>query len=270
MLQKNYFPDFMIIGAQKSGTTTLHFLLNQHPNLTGSNPKELHYFDKLPKDRNSLEWYKSHFSTSIFKKRCLFFESTPNYLYHSHIPVELFDLNPLLRFIVMLRNPVTRCFSAWNMYKNAFEQYKKNSSLLISKDSPIFQYFFKGRKTFPTLDECLDIEQKLITENQTKEPALLRRGLYYDQLVNYFKSFHPDNFYIVESEDFRSNVISHLDQIVEFLGVPPFNKTKLNVQNQHERYYDHEMSDGTKTLLNEFYNESNEKLYNMLGKRFEW
>ena len=102
MFRKSYFPDFMIIGAQKSGTSTLHFLLSQHPDLTGSKPKEIHYFDKLPEERKSLEWYKKHFSKSVFEKRRLFFESTPNYIYYGHIPAELAALNPSMKFIIML------------------------------------------------------------------------------------------------------------------------------------------------------------------------
>ena len=101
IFKKRYFPDFMIIGAQKSGTSTLHFLLGQHPALVGSKPKEIHYFDQLPEERKSLEWYKSHFTRLYFERRKLFFESTPSYIYHNHIPAELFALNPSMKFIVM-------------------------------------------------------------------------------------------------------------------------------------------------------------------------
>ena len=261
----------MTIGVQKSGTTTLHFLLNQHPDLVGSNPKEIHYFDKLPEDRRSLEWYKSHFSKSIFEKKRLFFETTPNYIYHRHIPAELFALNPALKFIVMLRDPVTRCFSAWNMYKNMFEQYK-NGKLpnSLGKDTPVFQYFFKDRTYFPTLEECINIELGVMKQDQMVEPAILRRGLYYDQLTNYFEIFPHDIFFIVESNDFRTNIYHYLDQIAYFLNVAPFNRNRLNMQNRHVRQYTDNMQNSTRTFLNDFYKEPNRKLYDLLGKHFNW
>lgn len=271
MFQKHYFPDFMIIGAQKSGTSTLHFLLDQHPALVGSHPKEIHYFDKPPEERKSLEWYKSHFSKSFFERRKLFFDATPNYIYHIHIPAELFALNPLMKFIIMLRNPVARCFSAWNMYKDIFDQYKKGMPLGVRKDGPIFQYFFKGRINFPTLEKCLDIELDLMKLNpQIVEPALLRRGLYYGQLVNYFKVFPVNKLFIIESDNFRSNMYDCLDSMANFLGVSPFNRSSLDIQNKHVRKYDEKMLESTRLFLNEFYREPNEKLYNLLGVQFNW
>jgi hypothetical protein len=261
----------MTIGVQKAGTSTLHFLLNQHPDLSGSNPKEIHYFDTPPEERKSLEWYKSHFSQSIFEKKRLFFETTPNYIYHGHIPVELFDLNPSLRFIVMLRNPVTRCFSAWNMYKNMFEQYKYDAlSESLGKDTPVFQYFFKDRTQFPPIEECLNIELDLIKQNQTMEPALLRRGLYYDQLENYLKIFPRERIFIVELNDFRINTYNSLDQIAHFVGVSPFDRRKLNMRNLHVRKYSDTLQDSTRSFLDDFYKEPNQKLYDLLGVRFRW
>jgi hypothetical protein len=270
MFRMYYFPNFMIIGVQKSGTSTLHFLPNQHPDLIGSDPKEIHYFDKPLKERNSLEWYKSHFSRSIFEKRKLFFETTPNYIYYSHIPAEIIDLNSSLKFIVMLRNPVERCFSAWNMYKNIFDEYKNGMPLIIDKDKPIFRYLFKDRAKFPTLEECLEIELNLMKQSQILEPALLRRGLYYDQLANYFRIFHPDRFLIVESNDFRSNVYKYLEQMAKFLNVSPFNTSKLNIQNKNIRKYDDVLQDNTRSFLKEFYREPNQKLYNLLNTQFDW
>jgi len=271
MFRKFYFPDFIVIGAQKSGTSTLHFLLNQHPELNGSIPKEIHYFDKPLAERNSLKWYKSHFSKSVFERRKLFFETTPNYIYHSHIPTELLTLNPSIKFIAMLRNPIDRCFSAWNMYKNFFEKYRKGMALSIRKDGSIFKYFFKDRTKFPTLEECLDIELNLMNHKpQIVEPALLRRGLYYDQLVSYFTVFPNDNFSIIESESFRSNIYNHLELITKFLGVSPFNISNLDIQNKHVRQYDSKLSDNTRLLLDGFYKEPNQKLYKLLGVQFNW
>src|SRR5690625_1709330 len=109
-------PDLLIAGAQKSATTSLHYYLNQHPDLQGSNPKEVCYFHD---DRNygkGKEWYKKAFVNfrNPFKKG-LFFESTPENLYCRKAPFRIHDFNRDMKIIIVLREPVDRAFSAWTI-----------------------------------------------------------------------------------------------------------------------------------------------------------
>src|SRR5690554_1848270 len=76
-------PDFIIIGAQKAGTSTLHHWLDQHPGFRGSTPKEIHYFDRWVHWGRDRAWYESHFDrlTPLYRRSFRNFESTPQYLY---------------------------------------------------------------------------------------------------------------------------------------------------------------------------------------------
>jgi hypothetical protein len=111
-------PNFMIIGTQKSATTTLFYYLNSHPKLEGSWPKELHFFSKYMYHGKDIEWYRKHFTS--LKKNPLFFEASPNYVYYESVAQELKRNFPAIKLILILRNPINRAFSAWNMYQEHF------------------------------------------------------------------------------------------------------------------------------------------------------
>src|SRR4051812_21310479 len=121
-------PDFIIIGTQKSGTTSLHYYLDQHPDMRGSKPKELHYFDRRVHSGESLVEYESAFR-SFCKK--IHFESTPYYIYQPGALELIKESYPEIRLITVLRDPVKRAFSAWNHYRQTFknkhaEQFEEN------------------------------------------------------------------------------------------------------------------------------------------------
>jgi hypothetical protein len=105
-------PDFLIIGASRCGTSSLHCSLASHPEISGpnigGNKKEVHFFDK--KYNLGLKWYYNLFDGEHFN-----FESTPNYLYDKQCPKRICDALPDIKLIVMLRDPVDR---AWSHYIN--------------------------------------------------------------------------------------------------------------------------------------------------------
>lgn len=106
-------PDFIIIGASRSGTSSLFRSLLQHPDLSGppsGNKKEVHFFDK--KYDRGLQWYRAQFRGK--KMNC---EATPNYLYDKKCPALIAKDLPDCKFIVMLRNPVDRAFSHYRNWK---------------------------------------------------------------------------------------------------------------------------------------------------------
>ncbi len=102
-------PQFLGIGAQKAGTTTLHDWLTQHPQIFLPAQKELHYFS-LHFDAG-LPWYAEHFAAAGPAQRCG--EITPYYLFHPQAPQRIRALLPQVRLIVLLRDPVERALSQY-------------------------------------------------------------------------------------------------------------------------------------------------------------
>ncbi|MCI5147305.1 MAG: sulfotransferase, partial [Candidatus Electrothrix sp. AR3] len=103
-------PNFLVIGAQKSGTTSLFHYICQHPQVFENKSKEIHFFDH--NYHCGANWYRSHFPLAgkLMRNRCLG-EATPYYLCHPHAPSHIFDLLPRVKIIAILRDPVERAIS---------------------------------------------------------------------------------------------------------------------------------------------------------------
>ena len=92
-------PDFLGLGTQKGGTTTLHRLLEQHPDVYLPACKEVHFFDQ---NHDAGEgWYRNHFADAEPNQTCE--EITPSYLFHSDVPGRIHNLLPKARLVVLLR-----------------------------------------------------------------------------------------------------------------------------------------------------------------------
>ena len=102
--------------------------LNQHPHLQSAYYKEVNFFSSDINFRNGLSWYEKQFPEFLEKK--LFYESTPEYLYYPFVPERIKAFNPYIKMIVLLREPVERAYSAWNMFKKI---YKGNKEVVIEK-----------------------------------------------------------------------------------------------------------------------------------------
>lgn len=124
MKKQKTHPTFLVIGAQKCGTTWLAKMVSQHPEVSVAKKKELHFFNKVYNYEKGLEWYEDQFNASTSTKAIG--EFTPNYFWTSEdekeisedsgtrdIPKLVHDAYPDLQLIVCIRNPVDRAISAY-------------------------------------------------------------------------------------------------------------------------------------------------------------
>ena len=113
--QKPIIPNFMIIGFPKAGTTSLHEYLAQHPKIIGSWMKETHFFSYGYK--KGIKFYYKFYD--FYKgKDFLYFESSPEYIYYPQALNRIKKMNPKMKFIVCLRNPIELSYSSFNQLKN--------------------------------------------------------------------------------------------------------------------------------------------------------
>src|SRR5207248_7427804 len=113
-------PDFLIIGTQRGGTTSLYRYLKAHPCIGATSNKDLHFFDR--RFHKGLSWYRSHFPTKLEKayaeqlRRLTLVtgEASPSYLFHPHAPKRVAQVLPHVKLIVLLRNPVSRAYSQYH------------------------------------------------------------------------------------------------------------------------------------------------------------
>lgn len=226
-------PDFIIIGASRSGTSSLFRSLLQHPDLSGppsGNKKEVHFFDK--KYDRGLQWYRAQFRGK--KMNC---EATPNYLYDKKCPALIAKDLPDCRFIVMLRNPVERAYSHYRNWKkkNSWTEktIKRSSHLVIQKG----EYVKQLKRWFHFVDKSkiMIIRSEDFYGNPEKIIA---------DVINWM-GLKPNNLKAVYWDPKNQDA------------------TKANKKNQV-------MSHDLRNWLKRYYKKYNEQLYDLIGRDMGW
>lgn len=193
--------DFLGIGAQKSGTTSLNAYLRDNPQIQLAT-SELHFFDneRNPWPPQNWESYHSHFPDQRSGQAIapLRGEITPIYLYWKPCLERIHAYNPDLKLIVLLRNPIKRAYSHW-----AMETERRKESLSFS-------------------EAIRREEERLIAFalQQHRVYSYAARGFYHEQLQRLLQLFPRENLHVVKSEVFFTDSKATLNGIYQFLGLP--------------------------------------------------
>ena len=239
------WPDFVIVGTQRGGTTSLHYWLTTHPEVTPAVRKEIHYFDAHY--AKGARWYRSHFP--LPRRGQITGEASPYMLFHPLAPARAAKHLPeTTRFIVLLREPVQRTVSHY--------------------------WYMRRRKGFETepLERAIALEPERLAGETEKvmrgEISLAHSGYsyvarseYVGQLQAWFDAVGRDRILIVESE-LLYNQPSVTAGIVEWLGLGPHDHD-YPVANQSERL-DVE-SPELLAQLHDHFVPYNQKLFDLLG-----
>jgi len=256
-------PDFYVIGAAKSGTSSLYEYIIQHPSIQPAVTKETHFFDRYY-DRG-INWYrvcfpfKSHkfIVKNLNKKKFITGEATPRYIDHPQAPKRIKELTPNAKFFVLLRNPIDRAYSQYNMNS-------RGDAETLSFEEAIKQ------ETERTQGEYKKMEDD---ENYYSRPyfkySYLERGIYVNKLQRWMKYFSKEQFLVIKSEDMLKKPNETYQQIVKFLNLAPW-VLKEYKQYRAASYKKTLMNPETRKQLRDFFKPHNEKLYKFLGKNFEW
>lgn len=242
-------PLFLIIGGQKCGTNALSNYLVQHPQIFRSYEKEIYYFESMNYQKGNT-WYHHHFPLPHHLKRNMIgFEATPEYLYYPAVAERICAYNPQMKFIVLLRDPVERAFSAWNMHCRT----------IINRP--------ETRKFDHAVREEIE---KMPNRDADLEPGYVRRGLYYEQLMRYFNYFPRDQILITDSRSLKDNSVAVMNEITRFLELQEYDWHGEDLAPHHVGQYKSQIPDETKAFLRDFYKPHNEKSYQLLAQDFHW
>jgi hypothetical protein len=250
-------PDFIIIGTVRSGSTSLYYNICQHPCVLSAAYDELGFFDS--NFHLGLNWYRSLFPTLFSKwlvKRKKQFaitgEDTPFYIWSPTVARRILKIIPNVKLIVLFRNPVDRAYSNYHLGVRA------GSENLSFEDA--IQIEIKK------LDESNNkFEQDV--EKYTIPRSYISKGFYSNQLKIWLELFSPKQLIIVSTEDLESNPQKTLDKIYDFLKIPK--NHKLIPEKQKIASYP-KMKDETRKFLINLYKKSNDELFTMIGKKFDW
>src|SRR5882724_1542024 len=107
--------EFILAGAQKSGTTALHYFLSRHPNITMGDQQEIHFFDNDALFASEIDYEELHKHYPPLGPSTIAGDCTPSYIYHKPAVERIWKYNPKTKLLILLRNPVDRAFAHWNM-----------------------------------------------------------------------------------------------------------------------------------------------------------
>ncbi len=183
-------PDFIVIGAMKSGTTALHAYLSSHRDISMPKVKETNYFTESGMGRNTIEWYASQFDS---EKKVLG-EISPSYAKwpaFNNVPFNIFKVLPDVKIIYVVRNPIERLIS---------ELHHGGFTGLITED---VEYYGKSFKSL-------------------QENYAVLTSAYSIQLQRYLNYFPMQNIFLLESGKLRHDTARAVNSLCEFLGVEGF------------------------------------------------
>lgn len=208
-MERNYqTPNFFILGAAKSGTTSLYEILKHHPQIHMSFVKEPMFFSRDDYYANGIEWYGRTFFPEAPKTRWRG-EASPHYLYWAdkvapRIRASLESKD--LRFVVALRDPVTRAYSwYWNMIKEGEEKLSFEEALALEEER-LQQH------------EDLQIRGSMIYGYQ-------KGSLYANQIREYLRHFPKAQFFFILQEDLQNPQSPALQSLYSFLNIEPQTST---------------------------------------------
>lgn len=250
-------PNFLIIGTQKGGTTSLHAYLSEHPGIMSAlGPKELHFFNLYY--HRGIASYLVQFPYRFRTGGRLCFEATPDYLYHAVVPARIRRHLGRPKLIAVLREPAERAYSAWRMWHSFANRPDKAAKA--------------DRRSF---SRAVDEELASPDGQCDRHFHYVAMGRYADQIAAYRTYFPAEDLLILDHAEMARDLHGFLNQICRFLGLKPFDRAATERFGYRRYWVGPERpptAEDAATLarLRCYYAPHNERLFSLLGRRLAW
>jgi hypothetical protein len=261
---RRQLPSFILVGAQRAGTTSLFRALMSHPLIHSANyHKGVNYFDV--NYHRDFSWYQGHFPTTANLQRAsrtssvsgdpITFEASGYYMFHPCAPERMARHLPDVRILAMLRDPVERAFSA---YKHELARGFETESF---------------ERALELEDERLEGQAERMLADpgyqsfSHRHHAYLRRGQYAEQLQRLGEHFPVEQIHAIDSESFFEQPETTYTGVLEFLGLP------LAMPDRFDRWNGRPSSplpEETRTRLREHFSSHDRALAELLGREPAW
>lgn len=259
---RRMLPSFLIVGAQRSGTTSMYRTLSQHPAvLKAVLHKGVHYFD-LNYGRG-VGWYRAHFPLEATAGRIArevgvvpqTFESSPYYMVHPLAPARIAADLPQVKLLVLLRDPVERAYSAHaHEFARGFESLPFEQAIEMETDRLRGQH--QLLMDFPSA-----------TSEVHQHNAYLGRGNYAEYLENLTVLFGRDRLHVVDSHEFFATPERSYDDVLDFLQLPQLGYPQFERHNARPRA---PLPEGLRQRLEDYFEPYDDRLTDWLGQPPSW
>jgi Sulfotransferase domain len=255
-------PDFLIIGTQRGGTTSLYRYLVQHPSIAPAIlDKGVHYFDT--NHGKSTNWYRAHFRTKIARAsqgrrsghHVLTGEASPYYSFHPGVPARVAQLVPDARLILLLRDPVKRAYS-----------HHQHEVARGFEDLPFDEAVRREPERLAGEAERMERDPSYYSYRH-QHHSYLARGLYLEQIKRWHALFPREHLLVMKSEDLYARPDDAYRDVLRFLDLPERSLTAYEQLNA--RSYE-PMSTAMREYLGDYYAEPNRALGEYLGLEVDW
>ena len=270
--KKRGLPCYYIVGAPKCGTTALHSIISQHkaavPLFMGL--KELDFLQDIDNYNHELKGLLKFLYTILYGKYTgpdsyrKFFPSqqriekirkqynvhpicgdaSPIYLYCPKAAQRIKEITPNAKIIIMLRNPIERAYSEYNMFYNNNSAEKRSFQQAVADNLNIVS----------TANYVMD--------------TYIERGIYEPYIKRYLDLFNRDQIMLIKTEDFKKDTEKVVCKVFDFLGL-----TQISFNAPHNKLegkYQQQMSAEIRQFLTDYYYPFNRSLYSYLGEELRW
>ncbi len=255
-------PDFIIVGAQRAGTTSLYRYLAGHPAILPASRKEVHYFD-VNFDAG-LDWYRAHFplGARVHGRRLVggasfrTGEASPYYMFHPHAARRIAAALPRVKLVVLLRNPIDRAYSQYHHEVGHGHE-------TVSFGEAIDREPERLAAELPRL-----LADERVYSFAHHHHTYVTRGLYAEQLRALARAgFGADRLLVLPSEEFFADAERQFRRLLDFLELPGWRPPAF--ERFHVLHYDG-MAPAMRDRLRERYTAPNQELYDLLGRDLGW
>ena len=245
-------PDFIIIGTVRSGSTSLYYNICEHPSVLEAAYDEIGYFDS--NYHLGENWYRSMFPTQKMMNKIredtgysITGEDTPFYFWKKEVAERILSDMPETKLIVILRNPVDRAYSNYNL------AVRENNKKL-------------------TFEEAIGEEIEFLSKNSFRETvdrfrSYLTKGMYVNQIKPWLDIFSREQLHFLSTEQMKNEPCETLDLVFKFLSIPSY-----DIKNLQERKLANykQMNENTREQLIKYYKSYNEEFFKIINQKFEW
>jgi sulfotransferase family protein len=244
-------PGFLVIGAQKAGTTALYAYLRWHPGITGPSWKEVSFFDRHWWRGEA--WYRGQFPLRAGER--LVGEASPSYLFHPLAPERARRLVPGVKLVALLRDPVDRAYSQYQHEVALGREPLSFEDALAAED-----------------DRLRGEVERLVADPRAFSRAwwdhsYASRGRHAEQLQRWLAVFPREQLLVVRTEDLGQRPAETYATILSFLGAEPHDLP------EYPRVFDRDyepMRPETRAALAATFVEPNRRLEALLGRKLGW
>ena len=273
--RRRILPSFLIIGAQRAGTTSLFRYLLRHPDVAGPSGgdsavwwvKETHFFDE--KFSKGVDWYRSFFPLASTRERhrkhgndLRAGEATPYYMFHPAVPARVAATIPDVRLIALLRDPVERAYSHYQMMSRTGREKLGFEEALAAEPERL-----AGVEEALMANEEVLLPSGSRAHHQHRHRAYFARGLYADQLERWLEHFPREQLLVLKAEDMLAEPAGMYAEVLAFLGLREWT---LDDFPEHNKKPYSAIDSGTRERLEERFAEPNARLAKLLGRDFGW